>query len=89
MHLPFKLSFFDRRFEGILRKKNPSVALSLFSVARALLSSTCAVKSGEAGYGDCCHDCDDEEQSHHEDLVEGDHVHNDHNDHCTASGTGE
>ena len=28
------------------------------------------------GYGDCRHDCDDEE-SYREDLVDGDHVHDD------------
>ena len=36
------------------------VALSLFSVARAVLLRTCAVKSGEVDYGDCRHECDDE-----------------------------
>ena len=39
-----------------------------------------------AGYGDCRHVCDDEEH-HHEDLDEGDNVHEDHDDHWSASGS--
>ena len=35
------------------------------------------------GHLDCRHVCDDEE-SHHDDLDESDHVHEDH-DHCSAS----
>ena len=35
---------------------------------------TSAGTSDEVDYGDCRHVCDDEE-SHHEDLEEGDHVH--------------
>ena len=51
---------------------------------------TCAARSGEADDGDCRHECDDdEEQSHQEDHVEGDHVHDDHDDHCSASGFSE
>ena len=38
------------------------------------------MKSGEVDYGDCRHVCDDEEQSHQEDLAESDHVHDYHDD---------
>ena len=38
------------------------------------------------GYCDCRHVCDDEE-SHHEDLDESDHVHEDNDDQCSTSGT--
>ena len=41
------------------------VALCLCSKARALLFRTCAVKSGEVGYGDCRHDCDDDVYARH------------------------
>ena len=40
------------------------------------------------GYSDCRHVCGDDEL-HHEDLDESDHVHEDHDDHCSASGSGE
>ena len=30
-----------------------------------------------------------DDRSHQENLVEGDHVHDDHDDHCSASGSGE
>ena len=36
------------------------------------------------GWCGCRHVCDDQE-SHHEDLVEGDHVHEDHDNHLSAS----
>ena len=39
-----------------------------------------------ASYCYRCHVCDDEE-SHQEDHVEGDHVHDDHDGHCCASGS--
>ena len=42
--------------------------------------------SDEVGFGDCRHVCDDEE-SRHEDRVEGDHVHETNDDHCSALGT--
>ena len=61
------------------------VALSLSS---AFLFRTCAGTSHEASVGECRHDCDDEE-SHKEDLVDGDHVHADHDDNCSASGSGD
>ena len=57
----FELSFFDCRFEDGFLKKMLLVALSSFSVASAVLLKTCAAKSGEVGYGDCRHECDDEE----------------------------
>ena len=38
------------------------------------------------GWCGCRHVCDDQE-SHHEDLVEGDHVHEDHDNHLSASGS--
>ena len=47
----------------------------------SLVSKTSAGTSGEVGCGDCRHVCDDEE-SHREDLDEGDRVHD---DHCSAS----
>ena len=37
------------------------------------------MKSDEVDYGDCRHDCEDEE-SHQEDVVEGDQVHDGHDD---------
>ena len=51
-----------------------------------LVLKTRAGTSDMVGYCDCRHVCDDEE-SHNEDLDEGDHVHEDHDDHCSASGT--
>ena len=51
-----------------------------------LVFKTSAGASDAAGLCDCRHVCDVEE-SHHEDHAEGDHVHDEHNDHCTASGT--
>ena len=50
-----------------------------------LCSRRAAETSDVAGYSDCRHVCDDE--SHHENLDEGDHVHEDHDDHCSASGS--
>ena len=47
------------------------------------------MKSGEVDYGDCRHECDDEDKSYQEDLAEGDHVQDEHDDHCSASGSGE
>ena len=38
------------------------------------------------GYSDCRHVCDDEE-SHHENLDGSDHVHEDNDDHCSATGS--
>ena len=46
----------------------------------------CVQDEDVVGYCDCRHVCDDEEY-HHEDLDEGDHVHEDRDDHCSASGT--
>ena len=43
-------------------------------------------KTPPVSYCDCRHVCDDEE-SHHEDLDERDHVHEDNDDHCSASGS--
>ena len=39
---------------------------------------------GEVDKGDSRLECDDD--SHLKDLIEGDHVHDDHDDHCSASG---
>ena len=47
--------------------------------------SRSAGTSDEVGSGDCRHVCDDEE-SHQEDHDEGDHVQEDHDDHCSATG---
>ena len=38
------------------------------------------------GHSDCRHVCDDEE-FHHEDLDEDDHVHEDRDDHCSPLGS--
>ena len=35
---------------------------------------------------DCRHECDDEEYSHQEAFADGDHVHDDHDHHRSASG---
>ena len=50
-----------------------------------LAFKTSAGTSFVVGYCDCRHVCDDQE-SHHEDLDEGDHVGEGHDDHCSASG---
>ena len=47
---------------------------------------TSAGTSDVVVYCDCRHGSDDEE-SHHDELVEDDHVHEDHDEHCSASGT--
>ena len=47
-------------------------------------SKTPARTSDAVGYGDCRHDCDGEE-SHQ--LSKGDHVHDDHDDRSSASGS--
>ena len=41
-----------------------------------------------ARHSDCRHVCDDKEH-HHENLYESDHVHEDHDDHCSAWGNEE
>ena len=74
--------FFCKRLYAHRLVSQHQVALCLFSVARAFLFRTCAVKSGEVGCGECRHNCDDEEEFHQEHLAEGDHVHDDHDDHC-------
>ena len=51
-----------------------------------MVYKTCSGTSDEVGYGDCRDDCDDEE-SLQEDLVEGDHVHDDRECNCFASGS--
>ena len=50
-----------------------------------ILLRTCAGTSDEVGFGDCRHDCHKEE-SHQEGI---DNVHDDHDDHCSASGSGD
>ena len=66
--------------------------LSRFATSRdelvffRLCSRRAAETSDVVGYSDCRHVCDDEE-SHHEDLDEGDHVHEDNDDHCSATGS--
>ena len=52
VYTPFGLSFFDCRFDVFFFNATlTDCALCLFSVARALLFRTCAVKSSEASYG--------------------------------------
>ena len=87
---PFGLSLSDCKFEekskthlhyliGVAAKSSPGLVFFL-------VFKTSAGTSDVVGYCDCRHVCDDEE-SHPEDLDEGDHVHEDHDDHCSASGT--
>ena len=78
----------------IVKSKIKTIVRSLIGVAATsrpepvffLVFQTSAGTSDEVGYGACRHVCDGGE-SDHEDLVASDHVHEDHDDHCSASGS--
>ena len=89
-HTPFGLSLSEMSLRRMffLRKTTLSES-SRKKVALRLCSFVCSRRvagtSDVAGHSDR-HVCDDEE-SHHEDLQESDHVHEDHDDQCPASGS--
>ena len=88
VHLPFGLSLSDCQFEDqkpILRHLICVAATSRPELVVFLVFKTSTWTSDEGRHSDCRHGFDDEE-SHHLDLDEGDHVHESHDYHCSASG---
>ena len=79
-----KIKFFFATLTDWSRSTKSPCARFLWQVAVSL--RTCAARSGEVDQCDCRHECDDEEESNQEDVVESDHVHDDHDDNCSASG---
>ena len=65
VHFPFVVLRFAMHKEKMLLShcfvSQHQVDQCSFTIARAVLLRTCAVKSGEVDYGDCRHECDDEE----------------------------
>ena len=87
VHLPFGLSLSDCQVEEDQRR-HLSYLICVAATSRPelvffLVFKTSAGASAVVVCG-CRHVCDDEE-SQHEDLDEGDHVHEDHDDHSSAS----
>ena len=77
-----------RRSKTILHSLTCVTATRRPELVSFFVFKTSAGTSDVVGYGDCRHVCHHEE-SHHEDIDEGDHVHEDHDDHCSALGSGD
>ena len=83
VHPPFGLSFEEEQKESKL------ICVAATSRPELVFFLAFKTSEGTSKKVSCC-DCRcvrDDEESNHEDLDEGDHVHEDRDDHCSASGS--